>query len=180
MDLLIPFNIIDAPPIQVFLFRYRKCLKQTVNSSFYFKYSDPDIFQNQQNRLEYEGAKGSHSVQKLQEEFHLSIFYRQQGRQKTPNIVSSSHIFLDQEADIDPESLLLPLSKRRRSRRVSTVDGLRPDGGGGYLTPGDGSNLTGRKNSLLPGGDRSRRSSLLPPGQRSRQLSIELYHIRSA
>ena len=36
-----------------------------------------------------------------------------------------------QDADIDPESFLLPLSRRRRSRRVSTVDGLRPDGGGG-------------------------------------------------
>ena len=36
-----------------------------------------------------------------------------------------------QDADIDPESLLLPLSRRRRSRRVSTVDGLRPDGGDG-------------------------------------------------
>ena len=38
-----------------------------------------------------------------------------------------------QDADIDPESLLLPLSRRRRSRRVSTVDGLRLDGGGGGL-----------------------------------------------
>ena len=39
--------------------------------------------------------------------------------------------FDHQEADVDPESLLLPLSKRRKSRRLSTVDGLRPDGGGG-------------------------------------------------
>ena len=38
-----------------------------------------------------------------------------------------------QDADIDPESFLLPLSRRRRSRRVSTVDGLRPDGGGGRV-----------------------------------------------
>ena len=35
-----------------------------------------------------------------------------------------------QDADIDPESLLLPLSRTRKSRRVSTVDGLRPGGGG--------------------------------------------------
>ena len=56
------------------------------------------------------------------------------------NIEHKSFFLIDllksQDADIDPESLLLPLSRRRRSRRVSTVDGLRPGGdvGGGDVS----------------------------------------------
>ena len=50
-----------------------------------------------------------------------------------------------QDADIDPESLLLPLARRRRSRRVSTVDGLKPGGddGDGGRGGGDGTGAGG-------------------------------------